>query len=442
MTDSHQLLAVSFFYPPNPAIGGRRVAKFVRYLPEYGWEATVLTAQTHSPHPDPAEKAWVVATPWWSLRGAGSSDPGHHRTGRDARPSLRERMEGGGALARAAYRALRHVAPLSTVRMPDATLGWIPYAVAEGTKLLEQRRFAAIFSSFGPPSSHIVAARLQARSGLPWIADYRDLWSANHWDRRIRPFSWIESRLERRVLKRAAGFTTVGPDWARRLESLHGRPAEVVYNGFDPSDYPDPSLDPGDRGRFILTYVGSMYWPGQDPEPLFAALSRLEARAGRKLDAARFQLRFLGTACARVDELASRHGVAHRTQRLPQVTYRESLGRQRASTALLFLGWNDPREGFLTAKLFEYLGAGRPILGVGPSGGTVSELMAECGQEVLTSDPGVISDRLDRWIDEFLQTGTLASGGIAAPAQRFTRQAQTATLAKLLDRLTSSPPAP
>ena len=115
---------------------------------------------------------------------------------------------------------------------------------------------------------------------------------------------------------------------------------------------------------------------------------------------------------------------------------------QRASTALLFLGWNDPREGFLTAKLFEYLGAGRPILGVGPPGGTVSELIAECGQEVLSSDPGAISDRLDRWIDEFLQTGTLASAGIAAPAQRFTRQAQTATLAKLLDRLTSSPPAP
>ena len=128
MSAPRRVLVVSFFYPPDAAVGGRRVSKFVEYLPQFGWAATVLTALTVPGAPPPT----------------------------DGEPPV--------------YRALRHVLPMSSVRMPDATLGWVPFAVAEGQRLLKDRGFDAILSSAGPPSSHIVAARRQ-RHGLRDLAN-------------------------------------------------------------------------------------------------------------------------------------------------------------------------------------------------------------------------------------------------------------------------------
>jgi glycosyltransferase involved in cell wall biosynthesis len=321
---------------------------------------------------------------------------------------------------------------MSSVRMPDATLGWVPFALAEGRRLLDSGDFHAIFSSSGPPSSHIVAARLQRRSGLPWIADYRDLWSDNHWDARIGLFRRLESRLERRVLRGAALVTTVAPIWARQLRELHSNDVEVVYNGFDPADYP---AAPQPTSEFVLTYVGTLIRPGQDPEPLFEALALLARRPDLELERSGFQVRFLGTAPGAVADLAERHGVAHLVRQLPVVPHHESLAEQAAATALLFVGWRDPALGWLSAKLFEYLGARRPILAVGPSGGEASRILRECGMSDLSDDPQIIAQRLAAWLREFADSGSLAAPASDPAVQTYTRRAQARRLAHLLDGL-------
>ena len=422
-----RVLVVSFFYPPDPAVGGRRVAKFVEYLPQCGWEPTVLTARTVEPASRPPSAGRVHATRFFSLwkllpRQRAAAVP---------TPSLHERAARGGPIRRHTYGALRHLLPMSSVRMPDATLGWVPYAATEGQRLLEAGGFDAILSSAGPPSSHFVAARLQRASGLPWIADYRDLWSDNHWDARVAPFRWAERQLERRVLRRATLLTTVGPAWARRLADLHGKPVQVVFNGFDPRDYP-AQVQPA--AGFSITYVGSLYWPDQNPEPLFAALASLKERSGIDPGALGFELRFLGTEPGPIPSLAEKHGVNSWVRFVPGVPHAESLARQAASTALLFLGWRDPAEGFISAKIFEYLGAGRPILAVGPPGGAISEILEECKIAYLTEDPGEIATRLEGWLREFERAGALPARQDAAAVARYTRQAQTERLAGLLER--------
>jgi glycosyltransferase involved in cell wall biosynthesis len=428
MTESRRVLIVSFFYPPNPAVGGLRVAKFAHYLPEFGWNPTVLTARgmagAASQRP-PNVIATRFASPWGFLA--------RRRQGTvTSAESMRDRAGRSGWLARTTYSALRHVLPLSSVRMPDATLGWVPFAVAEGRRLIDSGDFDAILSSSGPPSSHIVAARLQRRSGLPWIADYRDLWSDNHWDARIEAFRSLERRLERRVLQRAALITTVAPTWAGQLRELHERQVEVVYNGFDPTDYPS---QPQPNPDFVLTYVGSLIRPGQNPEPLFKALASLTGRPDLDLDRYRFQLRFLGTAPGAVADLAERYGVAHLVRHLPAVPHRECLAEQAATTALLFIGWNDPELGWLSAKLFEYLGARRPILAVGPSGGEASRILEECGLPGPSDDPRILAERLEAWLREFAASGSLSAPTGRAAVPDYTRRAQTQRLAHLLDGL-------
>jgi glycosyltransferase involved in cell wall biosynthesis len=427
MSERRHLLVVSFFYPPSPAVGALRVAKIAQYLPESGWIPTVLTARGDADGPAPREgrvHATRFLSPWNVMAG--------QRRTAAAAASLRERAARRGPIGASAYRALRHLLPMSSVRMPDATLGWVPFAVAEGRRLLGSGDFDAIFSSSGPPSSHIVAARLQRRSGLPWIADYRDLWSDNHWDVRIGAFRYLEQRLERRVLRGAALLTTVAPTWAERLRALHERDVEVVYNGFDPADYP---AEPQPHSEFVLTYVGTLIQPGQNPEPLFEALALLSSRSTLDLDRSGFQVRFLGTAPGAVAELAERHAVAHLVRHLPAVPHRECLAEQAAATALLFLGWSDPEHGVITAKLFEYLGAGRPILAVGPPGGDASRILQECGLPNLSDDPKTIAQRLEAWLREFASSGALSPQTRGGAAERYTRRAQTRRLAQLLDEL-------
>ncbi|HSG81495.1 MAG TPA: hypothetical protein VLC48_04535, partial [Gemmatimonadota bacterium] len=272
--------------------------------------------------------------------------------------------------------------------------------------------------------------RLQRYSGLPWIADYRDLWSGNHWDARVAPFRWVESRFERRVLRGAARLTSVGSVLATRLAALHGKPAQVIYNGFDPNDYP-PSTTP--EPGFNITYIGSLYYPDQSPAPLFKALALLNDQHADP-QSLRIQVNFLGTESAALPRLAHRYGVSNQIRFSPAVSHQRCLAIQAAATALLYLGWRDPAEGIVSAKIFEYLGAGRPILAVGPPGGEVSSILQGCGLANLTEDPQEIAKHLRLWLRELNSTGLVTSLRPSAAAADYTREAQAGRLAGLLDR--------
>ena len=110
-----------------------------------------------------------------------------------------------------------------------------------------------------------------------------------------------------------------------------------------------------------------------------------------------------------------------------------------AASALLFLGWADPAEGWLSAKLFEYLGAGRPILAVGPQGGDASRILHECGLADLTEDPSQIADLLEAWIRGLQRSDPPSVEQDQAVVSGYTRRAQTERLARLLDCLAGSP---
>jgi glycosyltransferase involved in cell wall biosynthesis len=431
MNELRRVLVVSYFFPPDPAVGGLRISKFAEYLPEFGWQPTILTAHTVDGD-DPGKH--VYATPYfspWKRRQAAKPDSDAHQP---FTPSLRDRTRRG-RVSQATYSALRHVLPMSSVRMPDATLGWVPYAVSQGKRLLGDHSFAAIFSSAGPPSSHIVAARLQRASGLPWIADYRDLWSDNHWDTRIGVFRRVERLYERRTLRNAAMLTSVGPAWAQRLAALHDKTTEVIYNGFDPADYPAarPQVD-----DFVITYVGSLYYPNQMPEPFFEALSLLND--GGTAWPPNFKVRFLGTEPGTVNQLAQRYGLERWVDIAPPVPHSKSLALQALSTALLYVGWCDPAEGFISAKIFEYMGTGRPVLAVGPPGGSISEILRECGIDDLSDNPAEIAARLESWIEEFKNHRRLSPQSDRNAAAKYTRRAQTERLARLLDRVAKHDP--
>ena len=125
--------------------GTTRVVRFLRHLPEHGWQPTVLAATAAGPAIEqPGVPVLRAPVPW------------------------PRKLLGGGR---------RSTRINSWVCVPDPYAGWIGPAVLKGLRLLRYQRFDAMLSSSPRASAHLVAATLASRTGLPWLADYRDPWS-------------------------------------------------------------------------------------------------------------------------------------------------------------------------------------------------------------------------------------------------------------------------
>src|SRR5690606_27569135 len=124
---------------------------------------------------------------------------------------------------------------------PDRQVGWIPYAASAARRLFREWRPDVIFASGPPFSVHVIARRLSRVSGVPWIAEYRDRWSDDPYEfgYTTKLTKYMERKLEDACLASASGVVTVSEPWAEMYRQWAGLPVAVVYNGYDPVDFPD-----------------------------------------------------------------------------------------------------------------------------------------------------------------------------------------------------------
>jgi glycosyltransferase involved in cell wall biosynthesis len=296
----------------------------------------------------------------------------------------------------------------ATVGMPDGQVGWIPFALAAGRSLGRDWNPDLVYSTALPFSSHLVASRLARRFGCPWIAEYRDFFAGNPYQDTPAWRDAIDRRVEAAVMRSAAASVTISPPMAEELARRHGKPAVSVPNGYDPEDFAAADAPaPFDPEMLTILYTGIIYPGRRDPSPLFAALAGLAPE-----ERARIELRFHGQDLRGVAEMARRHGVEDRVRVGAAVPYRTSLAWQKQADVLLLLLWDDPREqGVCPAKLFEYAGAGRPVLSLGYSGGVAADLIRTRGLGHVGSDAGAIAAALRAWLAQ------KRAGGVAAPPE-------------------------
>jgi glycosyltransferase involved in cell wall biosynthesis len=432
-------LIVSFNFPPLNSIGALRIGKFAKYLPEFGWDPIVLTVD-HVGHrtqtlPIEIDELNVIRTPYFGLV------PFLHPPPPDRNASSSKHVpDDPDCTSRASrlLRPIRHPYFIGTL-VPNIGLeawGWYPYAIRKGRRALKETGAQVIFSSFSPRISHIVGSKLHRSTGTPWVADFRDLWSLNPFTRKARPYHFLERRFEQRTMKGSSLLISVSEPLAEQLESLHSKKAIVIPNGFDEEDYLDdvPLLP-----KLAITYTGQIYPGKRDPTPLFEALAELrnEGRVSPNDLEARF---FTTTHSATISSLVEEHGLQDLVTLHDPVPFEESVRRQKESAALLLLEWNDPRaEGNVTAKIFEYMGAGRPILAIAFEGGEIPKLLERTGTGTVATKVGQIKQVLSTWIAEFTQHGHIMSyyNPNSAAVKQYTRREQARKLAAAFDEVTS-----
>ncbi len=308
----------------------------------------------------------------------------------------------------------------------------MPYAVSAGARMVRERRPDLIFAS-GPPFTSLLAGyALHKRCRVPWVAELRDRWT----DDPYYPPPWwrlaYEAHLERRILGTARGLVTVSQPWADAYADTYPAPTVAIYNGFDPKDYgASAPATVSDRETLCVVYTGRIYPGRRDPTPLFVAMQSLRDRVHVRAE-------FYGSIARHVLPLAARFDVADRVAVHDAVSYRESIRLQRCADVLLLLQWNDPAErGNVPGKLFEYFGAGRPILGFGPEDGVPARMIGEHDAGLVTNDPAVVAHKLEEWAAIKASTGSIPPLA-ARVRQTFTRDQQYRRLTAFLQQLVAS----
>ena len=423
-----KILFITHAFPPFNAIGAVRTGKVAKYLIEKGYDVKVISCANQSlpdnlPLEIPIQQ--VEYTSWLNVNSPIVFLLGKKKvTAKGFVPAsshLPNWMQNLGYH----YRNL--------LNFPDGQIGWYPYAKRAGDRLIKRWRPDLIFSSASPYSSLLVASALSRKHNIPWIAELRDLWVDNH--NNIAP-AWrlyFEKPLEHRILSSASGLVTVSDPLKEVLESKYSIPCKVITNGFDPEDLPGSPSVPFLDGIVRIVYTGTVYNYHQDPSPIFKALQLM----GEEKEKIRIQFygRFLDFAKQRAKDYEVGHLVEHHEP----VSHHESISVQTQADALLLLCGHSPSwKGMYSGKLFEYLGARRPILSVGYTDGIAGNLIRERGAGVNLDDPEKIAYQLKYWIQQKNDTGEIPYLP-AETGKGFTRKEQTEKLIKFFQSFLESP---
>ncbi|MFA6315880.1 MAG: glycosyltransferase [Elusimicrobiota bacterium] len=421
-------------YPPINAIGTARVVSFVRHLPKKGWEPYVVSVRPSAWVPSdgeaPADEsaAAVCRTAGFDLSRAIPRLLGNaFRAGGVTR--MRAARAGGFSPLRAGMALYDGL-----LAFPDSAWPWAVLGRRQAIRFARSIQPDVILSSSAPFSSHLLASSVQKALGVPWVADFRDLWSGNPL---IEQSPWLQRMrevVEARVVRRASALCTVSEPLAEYLRLVHRKPVFVVSNGFEPDcqSEPLPLFE-----RFTILFTGMLY-PGKiDPRDLFEAVRDL--REGRRLPGG-LRVVFYGPDHDRTEEMARESGVADLVECHGPVPQAEAVRLQRRAHLLLVINWNTPGSGGgFPGKFFEYLASTRPILAIGKKGGAMDLVLRETGMGVVVSSVADIQDVIVRTYKAFAEGNSPTPGRIPGEIAKYTRENQAGILACELASIASGP---
>lgn len=364
MNKKIHIILLTYYWPPAGGPGVQRWTKFIKYLSQLDCQITVIT-------PDPAQASFpvidqtlqpeisnvhVVYTPTSEPFAAykkisGSKDiPIGGFSGQGKQSIVKKLM----------------MAVRGNFFIPDARKGWIPYAKNAALKIIESQGADVLISTGPPHSTHLAALEIKQKTGISWIADFRDPWTKIYYNKdlfRTALATKYDRTLEEKVLINADTLITVTPGFKKSFTDLYpnlnSEKFKVIYNGFDAADLGQPL--PISEGKLKIAFTGTIserydYKAFTDGLVLFA----------NNHPNANWELRIAGVIPIYMHEkLGVFNGKFIFEGYVPHTRSLEIL--KEANVLYYALGLGEEFEGQVGGKVFEYIGSGRKILHALPS---------------------------------------------------------------------------
>ena len=429
---SKKVLIIAYYWPPSGGSGVQRWLKFVKYIPQFGWEPYVFTPENpsfsirdESLLKDVPAEAEIIRFPIWEPYGSFSKLSG-----------ALDRKKSGLPTDFVSTKNTSLFQKVSTfIRanffIPDPRIFWVRPSAKFLHDFLRDNNIKTIITTGPPHSVHLIGYRLKKKNpSLRWLADFRDPWS-----------EWglldslnvsvlvrnIHRRLEAKVLRHADRIITITPFYVRRFETLAERKVELLTNGYDEDDFKSLVIQPTEK--FIIRHVGIVN-EKCDPRPFMLAIQNLiKVNPDFK---SKVQIDFVGEVHSHFkDFVLTLPDLSPLTTFTSSVPHEQLISLYGKSSLLLLIltGYKDA-EGYMPGKLFEYLATGLPVVGTGPAAGDAARLLSASGAGEMIE--GVNDERIRVKVMEHFSQWDKGNIKVQAPdVQRYSRKNITKELIEL-----------
>jgi len=385
------ILFIAGEFPPYKTIGRIRTVKWCTHLNHIGWKSSVLTLpyeetiaafdyRTLDEIPEqtrvyraswPRPKDWMISAVKSVLKKfdkgqikynttpTTKNTPYHHKSGFSI-----------GDLMGMIDRFSRYY-----LLVPDDYLLWTLPALYKGLKIVHETRPDVIFATAPPFSGLMVGSVLSRITGIPWVADYRDLWTGDV----LREWvpGWrqkLELGMEQCFLKNTSAVVTVSTPktltMKDRISFLDEPVFHTITNGYDPEEYQTIKPFGSREGIIRFVYTGRLFKNRKGYE-LLEALGLFNQKFPEKKNL--FKIEYYGGVSNEIHErmkmIIAAYGLQQNVDFHSDVSYSQSKAVQKgADILLLIVDTGETTSGVLPGKLFEYIAAGRPILCIAKDG--------------------------------------------------------------------------
>ena len=252
---------ISYFYPPLAGMGMLRTLKFAKFLPRYNWIPIILTPKNARGFVYCEESEGIlddieiIRSRYFDLEAFIFKLFGLRPDIPVAAQIIRTEKD------KTAKRILLKRLPFFSkfirnwLFFPDSNIGWYPFALEKGLEYIKHRKVDLIYSTSPPETSHLIAYSLKRRTGLPWVADFRDLWTQNLYRDLSHLRCQVERVLEKKIVQAADSSIVVSKPLADSFKALHEDIVALLYVGVLESNPGNKKLRITGEGKELLEKV-------------------------------------------------------------------------------------------------------------------------------------------------------------------------------------------
>jgi glycosyltransferase involved in cell wall biosynthesis len=387
-----KVLVITYYWPPSGGAGVQRWVKFIKYFKNQNIDPFIISVDPDfASYPvidnslinDIPENTNVYLTktnePYSIYKKINNNQTPYAGFANEGRPNFFQKIA----------RFIR-----GNFFIPDSRKGWNDFAYKKAVEILEKENIDTVITTSPPHSTQLIGLKLKETQNIKWIADLRDPWTDIYYYKSMLHTKWAKQKdlnYEKRVIEKSDKVVVVSDSIKQLLLNKSNLVKEskihIIPNGFDDDDFLVSSKN--NNSKFLLSYVGTIT-KDYPLDSIKKSISNLN-----------INLEFTGKADEPtkllLNEVASFNN---------HVKHKESINLLLASDMLLLvIPKISNNKGILTGKLFEYLGARKPILCIGPTDGDAAKIIEECkaGKTFDYSDENGIYDFIETYMsNEFI----------------------------------------
>ena len=367
MSSKKKVLIITYYWPPSGGSGVQRWLKFSKYLRDFNIEPVIYTVDNPSyPINDTSLESEIplglevlkqpIFEPNSLLSIFGNNKKKESAGFLNPNPTLLGRF----------FQYVR-----ANYFIPDARKFWIKPSVKFLSNYLKNNEIEVVITTGPPHSMHIIGLALRDKFKIKWISDFRDPWTEIDYFQQLpltKKANKKHHQLEQEVLEKSDMVIVVGETMKKKFLK-HNHNIEVLTNGFDSYEN---SLTIELDSNFSITHVGLMN-ADRNPTILWEVLYEISSE---NIDFKNnLRIKFIG----KIDDTVIQDIQVFNPKNIVRIPYldHEEVRKYQASSQVLLLSINHvpSAKGIITGKIFEYLQAKRPILGIGPEDGDAAAIL-------------------------------------------------------------------